>query len=93
MSLEKSLKEHCATEDAHSYRQFFASKWRDFIRENFASPAHVAVCFGVTAVTASNWWDGYNAPQGWVVARAMTDPELADKANRHLTCVQDYAAE
>lgn len=88
VSLKKFKKEH----SAHNYRQFFAARWKDFVRENFATPAHVAVCFNVTPVTAQNWWDGLNAPQGWVVARAMTDPDLAENASRHLTC-ETFAAE
>ena len=80
-----------------NYRQFFAKRWQAFIIENFSSPAHAAVCFGVSPTTAANWFDGYNAPQGWVVARAMTDPNLQQKAQQHLsgapTCSTRYAAD
>lgn len=84
MSDKKLTGELSAHEDALTYRQFFAARWRDFIRENYQSPAHVAFVWRVDPTTARNWWDGMNAPQGWVVARAMTDPETAEQAARHL---------
>ena len=97
MSFQKSYKEQLVYEQsARTYRQFFAKRWQVFIRENFANATHVAAAFSVTVVTAQNWWDGYNAPQGWVVARAMTDPELSHQASKHLAggarC-EDFAAE
>lgn len=78
--------------DVMSYRQFFAKRWQAFIRENYESPTHVAFVFKVDPKTASLWWEGCNAPQGWVVARAMTDPTTASQASRHLTC-EKFAAE
>ncbi len=61
-----------------SDRQQFAETWSEFIQANFESAAEVAVMFRVDPSTAENWWIGANAPQGWVVARAMRDPELRD---------------
>jgi hypothetical protein len=59
-----------------AYRQHFAAVWKQFVRDNFDSPAHVAHVFQVDSTTADNWWDGLNAPSGWVVARAVSDPAL-----------------
>lgn len=70
--------------EARCYRQFFAARWRDFIRANFDGPAHVALVFRVDPATAANWFEGLNAPQGWVVAMALTDPGLAPGALAHL---------
>lgn len=86
MSSRTISREHPSNEDALTYRTFFAARWRDFIRENFESPAHVALVFRVDPTTAANWFEGLNAPQGWVVARVMTDPSLAEQAGRHLSC-------
>jgi hypothetical protein len=36
--------------------------------------------FQVDATTADNWWEGFNAPSGWVVARAISDPALRPAA-------------
>ena len=60
--------------DVLTYRQHFAIVWRQFITENFDSPAHAAHVFQVDATTAANWWMGLNAPSGWVVGRAIADP-------------------
>lgn len=59
-----------------SYRQTFAVVWQRFVLANFDSPAHAAHVFQVDPTTAENWWEGRNAPQGWVVARAIADPRL-----------------
>ncbi|MCF7700528.1 hypothetical protein [Loktanella sp. M215] len=64
--------------DTLTYRQQFAATWSLFVRANFDSAAEVATIFRVDPSTAENWWTGSNAPQGWVVARAMTDPDLRD---------------
>ena len=61
-----------------TYRQQFAETWSQFIRANFESAAEVALLFRVDPSTAENWWTGANAPQGWVVARAIADPDLRD---------------
>lgn len=61
-----------------TYRQHFALVWQRFIRENFDSPAHAAHVFQVDPTTSANWWDGLNAPQGWVVGRAIEDPAMRD---------------
>lgn len=93
MSSETISGKHSANKrDVMSYRQFFAKRWQAFIRENFESPTHVAFVFKVDPKTADHWWSGHNAPQGWAVARAMTDPETAAQASRHLTC-GNFAAE
>ncbi|KQI67067.1 hypothetical protein AN189_17515 [Loktanella sp. 3ANDIMAR09] len=63
-----------------TYRQHFAHMWRDFITSNFDSPAHAALVFRVDPSTAENWFAGTNAPQGWVVGRALSDPDLRDAA-------------
>ena len=65
-----------ARRDVLSYRQHFAIVWQKFVTDNFDSPAHVAHCFQVDATTADKWWRGLNAPSGWVVGRAIQDPEL-----------------
>ncbi len=59
-----------------AYRQHFARVWQKIIRDNFDSPAHVAHVWKVDSTTADNWWDGFNAPSGWVVALAISDPDL-----------------
>lgn len=63
-----------------AYRQHFAHVWKQFVRDTFESPAHVAHVFQVDATTADNWWQGFNAPSGWVVARAISDPALRPAA-------------
>jgi hypothetical protein len=68
-----------------SYRQHFALVWQRFITENFQSPAHAAHVFQVDATTAEKWWRGQNAPSGWVVGRAIRDPETRDAALSLLT--------
>ncbi|TPE53059.1 hypothetical protein [Amaricoccus solimangrovi] len=67
-----------------SYEAFFRRKFADFLRENFRSPEHIAVCFGVTARQAQNWLDETSGPRGHIVAKAMTDPSMAASAMRHL---------
>ena len=57
-----------------TYRKHFAFVWQRFITENFESPAHAAHVFQVDATTADNWWNGLNAPSGWVVGKAISDP-------------------
>ena len=61
--------------DTLTFRQHFAVVWQQFIVENFDSPAHAAHVFQVDYTTAGNWWTGRNAPSGWVVGRAIADPE------------------
>lgn len=68
-----------------TYRQHFAERWCRFLHGEFEGPAHVAHVFKVDATTADNWWAGSNAPQGWVVGRAMADPAIRDAALRILT--------
>ena len=80
-----SCRKFSARSDVQSYRQFFARRWQAFVNENFESPAHVALAFRVDSSTAENWWAGHNAPQGWVVGRAMSDPKLRDAAISHLS--------
>ncbi|MCD2313133.1 hypothetical protein [Pseudosulfitobacter pseudonitzschiae] len=59
-----------------TYRQQFAHTWQEFITATFESPAHAAMVFRVDPSTAENWFTGSNAPQGWVVGRALSDPTL-----------------
>lgn len=66
------------------YRRFFAERWSVFLRENYRSPEHVAVCFDVTGRCAQYWWDGVTAPSGHVVAHALLDPGLGKSAAKHL---------
>ena len=67
-----------------SYRRFYAKRWQRFITENFESPAHAAMVFKVDPTTAQNWFDGLNAPQGWVVGYALSKPEMRDAALHHI---------
>lgn len=59
-----------------SYRAHFAGVWQRFVTQNFESPVHAAHVFQVDATTAEKWWRGLNAPSGWVVGRAIADPDL-----------------
>jgi hypothetical protein len=68
-----------------SYRQHFANVWQRFVTENFESPAHAAHVFQVDASTAEKWFRGLNAPSGWVVGKAIADPDLRDAALSLLT--------
>lgn len=72
-----------------TFRKVFARKWSEFIRENFHCPKQVSKAFGVDRTTSENWWEGRNAPQGWVVGLALTDPELGHSATKHITGVQE----
>lgn len=56
-----------------SFQEFFAVRWADFLRENFDTPAQIAVAFNVSTVTAQNWLNRTTAPRGHVVARAFRD--------------------
>lgn len=71
-----------------SFQAFFAKRFAAFLRENFTSAEHIAICFGVTARQAQNWLDETSAPRGHVVARAFTDPRFAESAHRHLRAVE-----
>ncbi len=68
-----------------SYRQTFALVWQRFIVSNFDSPAHAAHVFQVDPTTAENWFEGKNAPQGWVVGKAIANPQTRDSALSMLT--------
>lgn len=81
-----SCRKFSAKSEVLTYRQHFALMWRDFITENYESPAHAAMAFRVDPSTAENWWVGANAPQGWVVGRALADPETRDAALSILGC-------
>jgi hypothetical protein len=63
-----------------TYRAAFAEAWARFLRCEFDDPLAVAAAFGVNARTAENWWHGRNAPAGWAVGRALTDPRTRDAA-------------
>ena len=59
-----------AKREALTYRAFFAARWSAFIRENFDSPEHAAMVFGVDGSTARKWWDSSHAPSGFAVGLA-----------------------
>lgn len=67
------------------YRRNFARRWARVLHQHFHGPAQVARAFGVDDSTAENWWAGANAPQGWVIGRAMVDPALREAALKELT--------
>ena len=82
--------------DPYSYRSFFRRRWHAFIIENFRTAEEIRSAFKVDRTTAENWLAGRNAPQGWAVGHAMTDPELGPKAQKHLmrsSPCEVYAAE
>lgn len=61
-----------------NYRRNFADRWSGFLRANYTSTAHVAICFGVDESTARSWWGGITAPSGYAVAIAFKDhPDAA----------------
>lgn len=62
------------------FRENFARTWARMMQCNFDSPAHAAHVFQVDSTTAENWWEGRNAPSGWVVARAVSNPAMRDAA-------------
>ena len=57
-------------EEVLSYRHFFALRWQRFVNENFTSPEHAALVFGVDGSTAKKWFDGSHAPSGFAVGYA-----------------------
>lgn len=59
-----------AREEALSYRHFFALRWSKFVNENFTSPEHAALVFGVDGSTARKWFDGSHSPLGFAVGIA-----------------------
>lgn len=67
-----------------SFKIFFKNRFAAFLRENFTSPEHVAICFGVTARCATYWWEGSTAPNGAAVAQAATDPQLGPSFHQHM---------
>jgi len=59
-------------------RDFFAARWKDFVRGTFRSPEDVIRHFDVTFQTACNWWNGVCCPFGDEVNMAWDDfPEAA----------------
>lgn len=63
---------------ALSYREMFVARWQAFVVENFDSPEHAAMVFGVDASTARKWFDGQHAPSGFAVGYAYQHyPEQA----------------
>lgn len=68
-----------------TYRQHFAIVWQRFVTENFDSPSHAAHVFQVDGSTAEKWFRGLNAPSGWVVGKAISDPRTRDAALHLLT--------
>lgn len=64
-----------------TFRSRFAVYWSKFLRDNYSSPEHVAVAFGVRYQTSLNWWQGINRPTGDVVAlAALHHPESLRRA-------------
>lgn len=57
--------------DPQAFRRLYPGRWSAFIRSQFKSALHVAVFFDVDEKTARLWWEGTNAPQGWVVEYAI----------------------
>lgn len=72
-AIGKSPGKFSAKARATSYRARFAERWSSFIRENFDSPEHVAMAFGVDGSTARKWWDGSHAPSGFAVGMAYQE--------------------
>lgn len=67
------------------FRENFARTWARMMQSNFDSPAHAAHVFQVDSTTAENWWEGRNAPSGWVVAMAINNPQTRHAALQMLT--------
>lgn len=80
--MRKSAGKYSAKQAAFTYRQFFAARWSIFIRENFDSPEHAAMVFGVDGSTAQKWFRGSHAPSGFVVGMAFE--YLPDQARAEL---------
>lgn len=57
--------------EVFTYRQHFALVWRDFIKANFESPAHVAHVLKVDPTTAEKWWAGRFTPRCHMSAMAL----------------------
>lgn len=68
--MRKSPGKFSAKREATTYRQFFNARWSEFIRDNFDSPEHAAMVFGVDGSTARKWWGGLHAPSGFAVGYA-----------------------
>ena len=71
--------------DVFTYRAHFALVWQRFITETYRNPSEVKAAFGVDITTAENWFRGDNAPYGWVVGRAIADPDTRDAVLKVLT--------
>jgi hypothetical protein len=78
----KSPGKFSAKQSATSYRAHFAERWGEFIRDNFDSPEHAAMVFGVDGSTARKWWAGSHAPSGFAVGMAFQ--AMPDAAARRL---------
>ena len=95
--MKMSPKDFFAEGEALSYRRFFARVWSEFLRDNYSSPTEVARLFNVTVPCARNWWNGVNAPEGWIVAKVFAHPDLGPKAQEKMRssppCSASFAAE
>lgn len=69
---------------AMTFRKAFIQRWQRFCHANYTCPKHLQKDYGVDRTTAENWWNGRNAPQGWAVGRAFTDPNLQRSALHHI---------
>lgn len=67
-----------------SLKELFAIRFAEFLRANFKSAEHVAICFDVSARTAQNWLDGTNTPHGLIVWKCFTDEALSVSAKKHM---------
>lgn len=68
----KSSPKFSARQDKREYRRSFASKWQQFMLNEFESPAHAAFEFGCDPGTAEGWFEGSHAPSGPFVGYAYS---------------------
>lgn len=75
-----SAGKYSAKSSAMTYRQLFAARWSEMIREHFDSPEHAAMVFGVDGSTSRKWWNGEHAPAGFAVgyAHAILPPHVTE---------------
>lgn len=62
---------HLDVIEAAAFRAWFAPKFAEWLRANFASPEVVAQVYQVRNSTAWNWWNGDNRASGDAVARTF----------------------
>jgi hypothetical protein len=64
MSRSNALEKFNARIDQKARREFFATRWRDFLHSNYQRPEQIPEIFGVTFQTAWLWWHGHVVPGG-----------------------------